>query len=648
MTRSQHETRWTALAVRALSTKTPSTKTPFPSLLSFCTFIALFAAVAASPARSQSTSSATDPATTVDEEIVVSASLTEIPQRRSGSSVTVLGRDEIERRHKTTVLELLRTIPGLEVAANGGPGKTASVFIRGGNSAHTLVLVDGVRVNGNSTGAFDFSDLTADNLERIEVLRGPQGVLYGSEAVAGVVSIVTRRGSGPAKAWIRGAVGSDDYSEFGAGVSGGLQHLDYNLSVSSIDTDGVSAASESAGNTEADPWQNLTVSGRLGTDFWDDGRLDVALRYIDGETDLDGFTFGVGPTDDLNALQERSLFAGSLILSKPFNDLWTQKLIISNSQDDLVGKDPDNFFSNFEITSDTSSVLTQADLTLSESASLSLGYRFEQRDAATIGSFDESVDVNSFFGESLWSWGERFDLSLGLRHDDHSVFGNETTYRLAMSAGLGGGVRLHGSAGSGFKAPTFNDLYFPGFGNLGLAPETSEGFDVGFEWSLAEDRWVIDVTYFDTDFDDLILFTFPGGFVNVAEATSSGVELTLGWRPSEHFSLSASHTYNDTEDLATGLQLARRPESRSTLTASFDVIEKLRGSLTVIAVSDRIDSDGAVMDDYERLDLSLDYRLTERWHPFLRLENLLDSDYAEIPGFTTPGATAAVGVQLNL
>lgn len=588
-----------------------------------------------------------DPVATVDAEIVVSASLTEIPRQRSGSSVTILDRAEIERRNETTVLELLRTVPGLEVAQTGGPGKATSVFIRGGNSSHTLVLVDGVRVNGTTTGAYDFADLTADNLERVEVLRGPQGVLYGSEAVAGVVSIVTRSGEGPAQAWVRGALGSDNYSRFGAGVRGASGAVDYSVSASHLSTDGVSAASEAAGNSEDDPWENLTLSGRLGTDVWSDGRLDLALRYAEGETDVDGFAFGIGPVDDLNALQDHTIFSGSLTLRKPINDVWTQRFVLGHSRDDLEGEDPDNFFSNFEILSRSTSLQTQADLALGDHHTLSLGYQYEERDGESVGSFDQSLDIGSFFGESLWSWGEAFDLSLGVRHDDHSVFGSETTYRVAVSAALGPYARLHASAASGFRAPTFNDLFFPGFGNPSLRPETSEGFDVGVEFTSDDDRWTVDLTYFDTDFEDLILFTFPGGIINVGEATSSGAEFALGWRPNRRFSLNFSHTYNDTEDLATGLQLARRPEQRSTLNLAFELTSKLSGSATVIAVQDRIDSDRSVMDDYERVDLALAYQIDPRWRPFVRLENLLDADEAEIPGYTVPGASAVVGVHLN-
>ncbi|MEO1088216.1 MAG: TonB-dependent receptor plug domain-containing protein, partial [Acidobacteriota bacterium] len=157
----------------------------------------------------------------VEDEITVGASLVDIAKDRAGSTVTVIDRDEIERRNQPTVLELLRTVPGVAMAQNGGPGKTSSVFIRGGNSSHTLVLIDGVRMNNNTTGALDFSDLTAVNIEKIEVIRGPQGVLHGSEAVSGVVSITTRRGAGDAAGWVRASAGTENYTRFAVGIDAG-------------------------------------------------------------------------------------------------------------------------------------------------------------------------------------------------------------------------------------------------------------------------------------------------------------------------------------------------------------------------------------------------------------------------------------------
>lgn len=583
----------------------------------------------------------------VEDEITVGASLIDVEKDRTGSTVTVIDRDEIERRNQPTVLELLRTVPGLEVNQSGGPGKISSVFIRGGNSSHTLVLVDGVRMNNNTTGALDFADLTAVNIEKIEIIRGPQGVLHGSEAVSGVISVTTRRGDGETSGFVRGSAGTENYTRFAAGVRGGDERLHYSLSAARVDTDGISAASEANGNTEDDPWENLTVSGQVGGAFWGDGEVNLALRYIDGETGIDGFSFGVGPVDDLNALQTREYFSGALSFEKPVTDRWTQTLTVSTISDDLAGIDPDNPFGNFEIESETFSVVTQANIELNPSNSLSVGYRVEERDGASVGSYDESLDLDSLFAEYRWSPNDRVDLSLGVRNDDHTFFGDETTYRVSLSARLGEVARLHGSFGTGFKAPTLSELFFPGFGNLDLAPETSEAFDLGVEFQFADGDVVLDVTYFDSEFEDLILFTFPGGFVNVAEATSEGVELTLAWKLSDGVHLRASHTYNDTEDLSTGLQLARRPEGRTTFGLDFEIDERWSGSATAIAVNDRIDTTTLEMDDYVRFDLSVAYRATERLRPFVRFENLFDEDYSEIPGFTSPGFTAVGGLHVD-
>ena len=587
-----------------------------------------------------------EPQATVDEEIVVSANRVETPARKVGSSITVISREEIERRHKTSVLELLRTVPGLEVAQSGGPGKVTSVFIRGGNSAHTLVLVDGVRVNSNTSGDFNFSDLTTDNLERIEVLRGPQGGLYGSEAVTGAISITTRRGVGPARAWAGGELGSDSLSRWRAGVTGGTDIWDYSVAVAEVSTDGVSAASEAAGNTEDDPWRNLTASGRLGLTFLTNGRADLAVRYVDGDTDVDGFTFGVGPTDELDARNQREMLTTGLAISKPLASWWNQTFFIGVGRDELIGEDPS--FSDFEIVSETREFLTQSELSLSANDTLTIGYRLEERQADSVGSFEESLYQRSFFAQNLWSWQDRHHLTVSVRNDDYSDFGDETTYRFTGSLLFGAGTRLHGTWGTGFKAPTFNDLFFPGLGNPDLRPESSEGIDLGIEQTWSGGRLAVDLTWFDNEIEDLILFTFPAGFVNVGEAASEGFELSARWEPTKKLLLRASHTFTDSEDLATGLQLARRPQHRTTFYAAFEPLPRLRCTASLVVVRDRIDSDGSPMDDYERVDLSLDYRATKWLRPYLRLENLFDQDYSEIPGFTSPGLSAAVGLDVGL
>lgn len=589
------------------------------------------------------------------DEIVVSAHRRELARGTVGSSVTVFDAEEIERLGVVDVAELLRTAPGVEVARTGGPGSVTSAFVRGGESYHTLLLIDGLRANDNTTGGFDLADLKIDNVERVEILRGPQGTLYGSEALAGVISITTRRGRGPLRAW--GAIegGSHDLRHVRAGVSGGDERFDYSVSFADLETDSVSSASEAAGNTENDPYENFTATGRAGVALGV-GRLEATLRRAEGDVGLDGFAFPVGPVDDLDYVQLRDTTTGGLEWSADLGERWSATLLAGAHRVELRGEDPTDPVNEFAIDTETRELSAQADVRLNgrdaAGGLLTFGYRFEERAAENVGSFDESTDLQALFVQGEWSIAERHHLSASVRRDEVAgVLGaediDETTARVTLSSILAEPLRFHGSYGTGFRAPTLNEFFFPGFGNPDLSPETSEGFDLGLEAIFDDGRLVGDVTYFDNRFEDLILFTFPGGFQNVAEATAEGFEASLDWRAGQRFDLRASYTRTDSENVATGAALARRPKHRGVVSASWRPSDGLRGTLTVLSVRDRVDTDGAIMDDYERVDLSAETRLRGRWWATLRVENLLDEDYVEVPGFTTPGATFRLGLRLD-
>ncbi len=616
-------------------------------------------ALSSSAQETDSAQAASDPTSddvrpAVREEIVVTANRRPFEVGKVGSSVTVITAEEIELKRKTSVAELLRTVPGVEVVRGGGPGQITSVFVRGGSSSQTLVLLDGVRLNAPTTGAFDFANLSADGIERIEIVRGPQSTVYGSEAVAGIISIFSKSGREGTHVTALAEAGELGSLRFLLGVDGGTGDFDYAVSVSEEETDGVSSASERAGNSEDDPYQNLSASARLGWDVGGDGRVEANLRVFDSEVANDGFDFVLGPVDDPNRLQTREGATGSLRVETPLAARWDHTLTLGINDEELAGADPDDAFSNFTVDSRSIELTSQSDVALGKDDVLTLGLGYEQRGGGSAGSFDERVEILSAFVQNAWVWRDRFHLSAGVRHDDHSELGGETTYRLSSTWDLAAGTRLHGSFGTGFKAPTLNDLFFPFFSNPDLEPETSEGFDLGIEQSWAEGRWSFDVTWFDTDFEDLIAFSFltfrPE---NTARATSSGFEATLGFRPGPSLQLQASHTYNDTEDSATGLQLARRPRNRSTLDLFFRPLPRLTGgalsgSASLMVVKGRVDAGGSELDDYTRFDLSLGYRLKGgHVEPYLRAENLFDEEYEEVAGFTTPGVLAVVGLSVK-
>lgn len=594
---------------------------------------------------------------TLHDEIVVTPDRRERRRSQVGSSVTVITAEEIDRRESATVADLLRTVPGVEVARGGGPGQVTSVFVRGGSSSQTLVLIDGVRVNSSTTGAFDFADLPSDLIERIEIVRGPQSTLWGSEAVAGVVSITTRRGGDGFRVDLLAEAGQDDQRRLRAVVAGGDDRLSYSVAVSDEETDGVSAASERRGNTEKDPALRTAVAASLGAALGESGRLDFHLRYTDAEVGVDGFDFLVGPVDDPDYLQSRESLSADLRYSGSFGRV-EQSVLVGVADDDLRGDDPTDLFNNFAITSRVTQIAAQTDVRLVGASeiddgegiddTLTLGLRYEDRQGSSAGFFDESTEIVSIFVQNAWSWRDRVHLTLGARHDDHDVFGGETTWRGSFSARAGRSTRLHGSVGSGFKAPTLNDLFFPGFSNPNLSPETSTAFDGGVEHTSLGGRLLVDATYFSIDFDDLIAFDFTTFLPqNIASARSRGLEFSAEYQVSAGFKLVASQTWNETEDLGSGLALARRPEQRSVVQIFFRPARRLDGHVAWVSSRDRIDSDGSPMDDLERLDLTLHYRVSERLEPYLRIENLFDADDEVIPGFTTPGARGALGLRLR-
>jgi vitamin B12 transporter len=588
------------------------------------------------------------PAATVAEEVFVTATRIEASRETLGSSTTAVDSQQIEETRKATIPEVLRTVPGLEITQSGGPGTVVSAFLRGASPGQTLILVDGVRANSVTSGGSDLSGLRLDNVERIEVVRGPQSTLYGSEAIGGVINIITRRGGPGHRAGLRLEAGDDGFLSGAPSVSGGNASWDYSFVAGYEETDGISGASERAGNTEDDAYENLSGSGRIGFGFLEDGRVDLNVRAFESSIELDGFEFGVGPVDDLNFVQDRDVLFASVGVDKPLTSRWNQSVRLSLHRDDFTGEDPDSPFNNFDIDNQATEIDLQSDFQVTDDQTLTFGYSHEEREGRSAADFDEQVDLDSAFLQHQVSWSDRIFLTGGVRHDDHSKFGSETTYRLTAAVVAGSATRLHGSYGTGFRAPSLNELFFPFFGNPDLLPETSRGFDLGVEQGLFGDRATVDVTYFDNRFEDLIGFDFETFLANnIAEAETSGVEVLVDVAPSPLFDVTASYTYTDSENLTTGLQLPRRPKNRGTLLLAFRPAE-WTGTLSLVVVEDRIDSDAVPLDDYERVDLSLSYRLNERLTPYVRVENLLDEDYEEIRGFTSPGVTPAIGVNLSL
>jgi vitamin B12 transporter len=507
-------------------------------------------------------------------------------------------------------------------------------------------MIDGVKVKGTTSGQFDFGGLSVEDIERIEIVKGPQSTMYGSEAMAGVVNIITKKGRGKLRAMISQEYGSHNTYKTAGSVSGGSDAYDYRLSASYYDTDGISVAKD---GSEDDGYQNITVSGKLGAMLKENLTVEVTGKYWDDENDLD---FGT-TTDDPNyeSEGERYLVAGKGTVF--LLDQWEQIVTVSRYREELKTRDPDPDplgFYNSDIISTLDTIGWQHNVYPHENYVATVGGEYRNERGESKGKFDEDFDnYAAYFNTKIKHKG--LILSGGVRYDDYDTFGDEVTYRVAALDEVVEGTRFRASYATGFRAPTFNELFWPGLGNLNLKPEESKAWEVGVEQDYTE-KMTFSVTYFEQKYDDLIVWPFdPVTFiakppVNIAEAKVKGVETFASLSATDTISFGAGYTYLDAEDRENGGRLARRPRHKANVYADY-----AEGGLSLHAdflyVSDRKDNPftDTILGSYEVVNLSGSYTwgfLTV----FGRVENVLDEDYEEAGGFGTPGVSAFGGVKL--
>lgn len=583
-----------------------------------------------------------------------------------GSSLTVIDSQQLESSRVRTVYEALQTVPGMTVAQSGGPGGTASVFIRGHNSNQTKVLIDSVRVNSNTTGGYDFSNLTVGDIERIEVVRGPQSALYGSDAMGGVVNIITRRGQQGLHGSASVAAGNKGAMQDQLNLNGGNQTADFNLNYGYSRFDGSSIAAENLGNREDDKWVDRAGSGRFGLNFLGDGRADLTLRYAENVADQDSQSWTTGlPIDDLDYQQHRRSLGGNLTVSKPITEWYSQTFTYGVAREDLRGSDPTDAANEFTIENQTTDIGLKSDFFVLKDSpvedTVTLGYDYERQAGRNDAQgLDQTLDINSVYAQNYLTYTKNFSLTTGVRNDRHEMFGDETTYRVAASIRQPDLLtRLHGSYGTGFRAPTINDLYWPvsawSYGNPDLQPETSKSYDVGVEQPLLGKFATLDVTYFESRVEDLIQWaeTAPGSWVytpqNVANAQIDGIETSLTLRPHEQLDLTGSYTYENTEDGDTGKELARRPVNRFALRADYRITSRTRVNMTVTRAGASFEDAANTrrLDPWTRVDLGASHDLTAHVQLFGRVENLFDVEYHEAHGYDTAGLVMIGGVKCS-
>ncbi len=598
--------------------------------------------------------------------VVVTATKTETPLSQVGSSVSVITSEDLEDRKTVLVSDVLREVPGVAVNRTGVVGNLTQVRIRGAESNHTLVLIDGMEVNDASRGSeFDFADLLADDIERIEVLRGAQSTLYGSDAVGGVVNIITKQGDGATR--FAGSLegGSRMTGKANASVGGSTDKFRYYLSGTGYHTDGFSSGATKNGNSEKDGYDNTTFFGKVGISPSDKLDVDAVLRHTYHKAEYDAthpiFSY---PVDADNVERGEQLFGHAQAKLKLFDGKWEHILggtftrqESRNYQDDrktsdfLGKKKKVDYQSNLYL--DTSSLVDAAH-------TFTIGYEHEidSVDAnSAFANLQRKITTDSYFGQYQIGLWDRLFITAGGRFDDSDLFENATTVRVtAAYLHKETGTKIRGSYGTGFKAPTIFELY--GYtnnyrGNPNLKPEKSTGFDIGLEQSLLDDRITMSATYFNNRIEDLIQGSGRTSINLPGQSKIEGVEVSLGVEVVDNLRVTGTYTYTHGVD-SNGDDLVRRPNHVASLNVNYRFLDdRANVNLGVeyngkqkdwIFVTPRKTT---TLDDYVLLNLAASYQVTDNLQVYGRLENLLNEDYEEVWGYGTAGRSAYLGLKAS-
>lgn len=588
--------------------------------------------------------------TNVLPEVTVTGTRIPTDLELSPTSITVVSRDEIDQKQERTVADVLRDQVGLDVARNGQPGGVTSVFIRGANANQTLVLIDGVRVNNAFNNAFDFANLPVDNIERIEILRGPQSTLYGSEALGGVINIVTKRGAAQptGSALVEG--GENDSFRTRESFAATYDKLSFSAVGSYFTTDNERI------NSDVFTWN---TSGRASYRLLDRLSASVLAIYLKSDAGSPNDKFTNDPNDFTR--NENTLVA--LTLDGEPAEWWNAKLTLSHAHERLffsgLEPNPPFFFGDFtELTvTDRDQVDSQNVFKIGDQHKILVGGTYDDSHADDIGKSGFGTNVTSrtvinkaVYGQYEFAPTPRFTATAGGRFDDYTTFGSRTTYRFgARFTAPGTETILRASVGTGFRAPTVRD-FFPPFGNPNLKPEESLGWDAGAEQPLANGKLQVGVTYFQNEFDDLIVFAFPAP-TNIGNARTLGIESYATWTPLTNLVCRGSYTWLDAKDLTTGQPLIRRPKSSGNVSLNYKFWQRFSANANVDLVGPRPDLNFSTFPatrvtdaGYVNLDLALACDLNKHFAVFGRVENVLNDEYEEVFGFPALGRTWWAGV----
>ncbi len=581
--------------------------------------------------------------TQAEDEIIVSASRAGRSRAETGSAVTVIDAAELEAGQYAFVADALKEAPGVAVARNGSLGGFASARLRGATSGQTLVLIDSIAVNDPSApqGGFNFANLDTADIARIEILRGPQSILYGSDAIGGVVSIFTKRDPGRSvSGFLEG--GSLGTVRGAATAFTGGDHAFARLTFSGMRTVGISRA---ASGSEADGYRSLGGSLSAGARLGQGWRAEANVRASRSRAEIDGFPppfFSLGDTGEVERTREVAAAARLLHDFRSFDGALT----LSYADIDRSNRDAGALL--FAAMGERLTADYVADLSLGDAISLVAGAEIE-RTAARVSGVDEEAGSAAAFGLVEAKPIDSLTLSAGARHDEFTDFDGATTMRFAAAFEASERILLRASWGEGFRAPTLFELNFDGFGvvpNPALRPERSRGYDFGADYSSG--GVVARATWFEQRTRDQIDFELArSGYFNIDRARSRGVEFEAEWSVRKELSAALVYTYTNAIDASTGAALPRIPKHAGSATLTLRPSDRL-SLASRISFNGREADSPAANDAFVRLDLRASFRVSKAAEFYGRIENATDTDYEDVSGYAEPGLSAYGGVRIGL
>ena len=607
-------------------------------------------------------------------DVVVTATRSPQTLERIGSSVTVLDEGDIREDQSITLVDLISRTPGVSATRNGGPGSVTSVYVRGAESYHTVVVIDGVRLNDPATtrGGASFANLLVGDAARVEILRGAQSTLWGSQAIGGVVNIVTAEPMAPFETTGSLEIGTDNTAYGRLGVGGAGERVTWRAAASGYTTEGFSVARS---GTEKDGYDNLGLSGRMNARLTDTVSLDVRAAYSNASIEFDGYNMAP-PYDFTDAAEfgrTKDLTSYAGLNADLLGGRFKNRLGYSYSETTVRNYDPAptafvpvTFESDAEVRRveyQGSFAITEAwDATFgAETESARIRYNSQYSLAPLFARTGSDAAYVQLQGDVL----PNLTLTTGVRYEDHDIYGDDTVGQVAAAWRITSRTILRASYSQGFRAPGLYELYSE-YGNTALQPEESDSYDFGVTQSLLDGRLTASATYFRRDVDNQIGFfdcyvgtdalCTPGGvflygfYINNLRTKADGVELEGEFKATDDLTLTANYTWTDAVNVGgdyPGNRLARRPEHLANLVATWNWASGLSTSVAVRHVGESFatEANTAVLDAYTLVDLRGSYPMSDTMEIFGRVENLFDADYETVPTYGVPGRMAFVGVR---